>query len=56
MLKEYGFTFSDCFMNFKSMIDGFELNADFTEDLIKSYIFAVLGAAGGASSLFKSKK
>ena len=55
VLKEYGLTFSDCFTNFKSLIDGFELNADFTEDLIKSYIFAVIGAVAGASRLFKSK-
>ena len=56
VLSRSGLTFSDCFLNFKSLLEELEIAADFEASLIQSYIFAILGGAAGASRLFRSSQ
>ncbi|MBQ5331685.1 MAG: hypothetical protein J6K92_00265 [Oscillospiraceae bacterium] len=43
----------DCFKNFSEITEVLEIQADFTSSLVKSYLFAVLGAVAGVMKLAK---
>ena len=52
--EEYYAGFFDYFMNFGEMLDSLELNNDFYSSLIKSYVFAVIGAVGSVTKITKN--
>ncbi|MCI7767339.1 MAG: hypothetical protein MSJ26_05065 [Oscillospiraceae bacterium] len=56
VLNEYGgdgysVGILDCFKNFNDLTAAFEVQEDFTASLVKSYLFAVLGAVAGVMKL-----
>lgn len=58
VLNEYGedgysVGILDCFKNFNELTAAFEVQEDFTSSLVKSYLFAVLGAVAGVMKLAK---
>lgn len=58
ILKEYSedeFSISiiSCFKNFGDIIESLDIQGDFTSSLVKSYLFAALGAAAGVMKLAK---
>ena len=56
MLYQSGLTFSDCFLNFKNLLEDLEIETDFEASLIQSYVFAILGGVAGAVKLFRSNE
>lgn len=53
LLYSEGVTFSDCFLNFGSITDDLDIKYDFLASLIKSCVFAAIGAAAACIKLFK---
>lgn len=51
---EYYAGFFDYFMNFDELLEALELNNSFNSSLIKSYIFAAIGAVGSVLKITKN--
>ena len=51
---EYSAGFFDYFLNFDDLLDYLELNNSFNSSLIKSYIFAAIGAVGSVLKITKN--
>lgn len=43
-LSPNGPSFTDCFLHFEDFKDNMEINGSFTSELVKSYVFAAMGA------------
>lgn len=52
--EEYYTGFFDYFTNFNEMLDYLELNNNFYSSLIKSYVFAAIGAVGSVLKITKN--
>ncbi len=52
--EEYYAAFFDYFMNFDKLLDELELNNSFNSSLIKSYLFAIIGAVGSVLKITKN--